>query len=292
MIGNWLTRRRWRRSSKLTHGERLVIDILLSGPGSALRGLAMQVEKAVSFEREMVGSTAYTLRIPWTTEDLLIGTDEDMESVPAYVTDVASGRELRFKLQVKRGGFWGPLIGEAVDGASWPLTWSVAGPSAVRVTGTPPFLALPSERARRAESASGIEALAVWLRQPLDESERARLRMRPPATDEQLARLMEQVAGNPSTSLIAFLRITNGLDIAGLELLGTRDTYRLVIQDRPLLVIASLDGEGVIAIPLDDGEEVLLCQASSDGTAVVRQLAPDMATFVRQALEQPRDVSG
>jgi hypothetical protein len=96
--------------------------ILSSSEDRRAEVLLEQFRRSPRVERRVDGSTI-RVTVPWTTGDLMVDLDKDVVSEPVQVRDQRSGRVLRFRVHLARGGFFRCLEGRA-DGR-WPRRWEV-----------------------------------------------------------------------------------------------------------------------------------------------------------------------
>lgn len=187
---------------------------------------------------------------------MLIPLDQEIESSPLYVIDAITGRRLEFKVKLLRGGFFGYLIGTAVDGGDWPRDWTLSEQFESKEMEENVYLSLPPAEIDSAQ----LDQLITWLAEQVGTVEDVVLF--PPATNRDVDHLVAQEEVKVPPEYKKFVSITNGMDVGKTQILGTKDAYRLDVPGYgPSLVVASLGEDGVIAVPSGESNlnEVLLC---------------------------------
>ncbi|MGH9426173.1 MAG: hypothetical protein ACRD2L_07715, partial [Terriglobia bacterium] len=274
-----------------------VIRVLLAGPDENYAKLLRQVEAAPYVERSLQeDETVFRLSVPSTTEDLLIPLDEDLESREIYVVDQNSGANLRFRVVLLRGGFFGFLDGRREDGQRWSYRWTLDYSSLPSSREDSPFLGLPSKARLNEVQSRGQRLLSNWLGDSeLVRTHADRLRFFPPITQKDLDALEERENVRPPGHLLELWNLTDGLDVGSLECLGSKDArvFDGLRQRGELLVIADLREDGIAGILCDDPEDrhVYLVEPGATGRTDSTVLAPSVKEFIRECIRRARETT-
>lgn len=176
-------------------------------PGPLVRFWNRQDPRATLFYRQLSEATA------WTTEDLVVELESHVTSDWVRCHDAASGQPLEFRVNLRQAGFLGSLEGRAVNGR-WPEGWHV-DPSALREC---------------------LPKLLAWLKQ--DTTQPDNVTCRKPARKADIdARVAREGLPLPG-DVPSFLRITDGLDIGDLAVLGCGDLHVVELDDRQYWLVA------------------------------------------------------
>lgn len=172
-------------------------------------------------------SDGFVVKVPSTTEDLLIDLDVHVDSRWVRLEDVHTGEPLEFRVTLHRGGFLHSFEARAVTGL-WPAVWDVDdGGLEHAVHGA---LRLPAS-----SSTSCHSALAAWL--GVKRNVVVDLVCFPPAGRPECEALVRHAALALPDEYVEFVAITNGCDAGSLRLYGTRDVHAIEIEGRRLWVL-------------------------------------------------------
>ena len=181
-----------------------------------------------------------------TTEDLLTPLEEDVTSSWVRCHDVATGQPLEFRVKLVRAGFFSSLEGRPVTG-TWPREWQV----------DPAALQEAAKGALRLPDRVGptcLPRLLAWLK--LDAAT-VDASCHQPAGKDAIDALPAQEGAPLPAELPAFLRITDGLDIGELGILGCRDLYMVDIEKERYWLVAVEDDAYFIMVPGESSVRVL-----------------------------------
>jgi hypothetical protein len=257
----------------------MVVRTILSGQDPRLKMIGDQLERAPELIREYPGVGQFRVGPTSTFDDLSFPLEtERLESGWLEVTDVASGRELQFRVAVGRHGFLRGLEGRTTDGGVWPRGWTV-DPSALYPT-PGPLLTLPPPSEASAFQARARERLAEWL----DTKSSDGLQLLPPASSPAIAAREQTLGGSFPNGYRTFLGITDGLETGTLRILGHKDAYDIDSQFLPAIVVAwdaDDTDDFVVAVSRDGRDETVYRIDVHDPDARPVPLAPDFASFLR-----------
>jgi hypothetical protein len=245
---------RRRRRLGTTEDERLVTAAILESCNDPRSERLYQ-----QFARSILplrGSTAsgLTIKPGGTTEDLLVPLDDDVSSSWIRCHDVATGQPLEFRVNLHRAGFFSSLEGRPVEGV-WPREWHV-DPSALREAATG-ALRLPDGVGDRC-----LAKLMAWLK--FEGAAPDRVTCHKPARKADIDALVAQEGAPLPAQFPAFLRITDGLEIGALAILGCRDLYMVDINDQRNWLVAVEDDAHFIMVA---GESPVVVLPSHDARA-------------------------
>lgn len=240
-------RGRRRRGLGTTEDERLVAAAILESchdPRS--ERLYQQFARSILPLRDSTAS-GLTIKPGGTTEDLLAPLDDDVSSSWIRCHDVATGQALEFRVNLHRAGFFSSLEGRPVEGA-WPQEWHV-DPAALREAAKA-ALRLPDRVGSKC-----MPTLLAWLK--LDGAAPGGVACHTPALKAEIDALAAQEGAPLPAQLPAFLRITDGLEIGALEILGCRDLYTVDLDDQRHWLIAVEDDAHFFMVPRESPVIVL-----------------------------------
>lgn len=279
---------RWAKSSQFSPQEMRMLQMLLPATSVHSANLLAQAARAPYVERKAAGPAAFEATIPYVEdESLLVENDADLRSPEIEVTDVSSGRSLRFFTEVVRGGFLRGLSGYAPDGHNLPRNWrcdfeASRIPREVEswLDNIPPPLG-PLEKAQI------IDRLTGWAGVPKDwigAAQREALRMTARASELQIRECERRLNLKANSQYKELVTITNGFGIRRgrpYDILGTSEV-QLIEQSGSWVGVTPLYEEGYIAMKVSGGFFTEVCfLLSSDGEAV--QIG-DLKTHVRNSL--------
>lgn len=239
---------KWFRRATATEDELAVVATLLPEHDSRSQQLISQVRKG-PIRRDVV-EDCYTLVLEHTTEDLLLDLEEDVSS-PWIEVLTAQGDQVEFRLELRRGGFFGALRGRAL-GDRWPKRWQLSG-DALRSLNSRRLVLPPLS-----DTSDCVGRLRPWLPDPP-----LSIRCRPGASEHEIRRV-ESEEGTPLPGeLRRLLGQSNGVSIDGWEVFDASSLHVVELEraqfwlvgQRPLsqpelLILGSLDDRYAV-IPID-----------------------------------------
>ena len=212
-----------------------------------------QFADSVNLERN-VTPDGYAVKPAWTTSDLIVELEGNVISNWVRCHDVGTGQLLEFRITLRGAGFFGPLEARAVSG-TWPTEWRV----------DPDELEKAAKGALRLPNDVGSRCLAellAWLKLEAA-GVSSDVTCRKAAPNHDIDDLVAREGLDEPQDIRAFLRITDGLDIGELQILGTPDLYIVNVEDRQHWVIAIEDdayfliepgASTVVAVPSHDAK--------------------------------------
>lgn len=203
--------------------------ILSSSEDRRAEVLLEQFRRSPPVERRVDGSTM-RVTVPWTTGDLMVDLDKDVVSDPVQVRDQRSGRVLRFRVHLARGGFFRCLEGRA-DGR-WPRRWEVDADELVSAASG--ALRLPDD--------VSSDALAEWLGRALPHG--PGLIVRRPATTGAIVALGRREELPVPAEVREFLEVTDGMLVGDWAVLGVRDLHVVEVEGGSYWQVAVGAGPG------------------------------------------------
>lgn len=223
--------------------------------------------------QRMRTGTSLTIKVLHTSADLLIDLDQNVTSVPVRLINSADGQTLEFTVLLRRGGFFGSLVGTSET--SWPKRWAI----------DPAELAALSFR------------LVSLGPEPEDDGKIARLVGLPDEASADLRRRasrgidaisdLEQREGAPlPPGCRELLGLTDGITIGAVSVLGVSDLYTVDLGDgvNRWLVGSGDTGaqylgsdEGIFRLPVPRSEPDEMRLASPSYLAWVRALVLESA---------------
>ena len=243
---DWLRRRlsllRWRESRSLSSSEWGVLTALLSGSDPRLRRTMLQWKMASRFSREFMAPDESEIRIQWraTPGNLSHITLADTASEPITVCDDISKRQLRFVLKVGSGGSCFPLIGKALDGDKWPLSWSL-GSIHISALESGNYMQLPGV----ADQTIGIRRLEAWLGKTIDvRGFEPFYEVFAAASHGTIAETERRLGIDIPPAYREFLLASDGLLVGEMYLLGTglSQLVHLPPETKPSVILLAQDG--------------------------------------------------
>lgn len=243
MWRSWRRRWQWKRSARASDEEIAVIRAMLFGTDHRLAQLYRQVEQAAWIERVRIKPSVYQMKLVWTADDPQFPLYSSVESRPLVTEDRRSGRALEFRLFIMEGGFFGELQGTALDGLPWPKEFELPTSFTEMYAGQA-YLVLPP-----AQGTGSLLRLLEWAGVPMEEfSSSVLVRLRPGASDRDVFELSRMEGVDLSAELVEFFLVSDGLELGTVNILGTKDAYRL--DASPIkgayLVLADLREEGIL----------------------------------------------
>ena len=243
---------------RATEAEVAVAGAILRSSGARAAELLLeQLRRCRRVERRIDGS-GLQVAVPWTTQELMVALDQDVTSDSVVVHELRSGRALRFRVHLARGGFFRCLEGEA-DGP-WPRRWSV---------GNHELSAIP-EGSLTLPTRASSEALAGWLGVSMSKTDD--LIIRHPAATGATGALEQREAVPLPAEVKELLEVTDGMEVRGWAILGVQDLHVVEFEGRSYWEIAVGIGptddrrclydpdEGLVLVPSHDARVADLTQ--------------------------------
>lgn len=271
-------------AARATEGEMAVLRYLLSGIDPRYRQLLAQMTRAPEIERSHPAPDLLQVGPTSTFEDLSFPLEtERIASDWVPIVDSLTGRTLEFRIVVGRHGFLRGLEGRTTDGKQWPEPWLPDFSIAARLASP---LQLPSIEEQTAMQKKGVLDLRAWL----DDPAAGITRVFPPALEPHIAQAELRLGGRLPTSYKEFVRISNGVDLKGSQILGLDDLHEVAHGLLPGVVV-SWDSDGqdefILALSLDGHDQAIYRLEVHDGDANPRPIAPDFREYLRHRVGSP-----
>jgi hypothetical protein len=245
------------QSKRPSEDELMVVAaILKSTEDRRSESFYRQFAESINLERNATAE-GYAVKPAWTTSDLVVELESNVSSNWVRCHDVSTGQVLEFRVTLRGAGFFGPLEARAVRG-TWPREWHVDPEELTKATKG--SLHLPNEVGSRC-----LPKLLAWLKLEAAAASRD-VTCHEGAGDDDMDDLVTREGFDLPKGIQTFLRITDGLDIGELQVLGTRDLYIVDVDDRQHWVIAIEDDAYFLIAP---GESTVLTVPSHDAKHTV-----------------------
>jgi hypothetical protein len=207
-------------AKKANDPELAVVSMILAGDDRRLAILLEQFTRG-PITRTRPADHMLVVSLDYTSSALMFPFEVTrLESPWCELSDPVSGKELKFRVVVVRGGFLKALEGRTRDETPWPAGWTV-GPG--QSCDPANRLTLPSLQEFEEQQKRAHDDLGRWLAASLPPG----LDTFPPPTDAQIASRELALGGALPASLREFYRITDGLESSDLRLFGHADIYTI-----------------------------------------------------------------
>ena len=290
MLLNWISRWRWRRTSRLTDSELSIIRAILPRKDPRAERLFKQALDAPYVTRSLMGKNGYQATIPYVRDGTnCIELDKDIVS-PWCVVRLCDARLVKFYVQLLRGGFLRCLMGENVVNEPWPVTWSVEDHILSEIA-IPNWLPQPTVSER--ERAEILRALENWLDLKfgdLDVFDDIQLGVAPGCAEADIQQCEARESMRLPHDYVKFLSISNGITVRKgrpFEIYGTRDLARVTlnVESEPMWRITDLFEAGAVVMR-PGGFEASLFLIHNDGDAA--EEIDDLRTYVVDSIAMLR----
>lgn len=240
-----------------------------------------QLREATYVRRLRKEDGAYELRIATIDPLSILGVPTAGWTSDWIPVQTLGRRDLELKIQIHEAGIIG-FLGETADRAPWPKHWDGIPANLDDIRAKGPWLRFPTAAEAEAEQERIAAVIGDWLDDPtLIRRVRGSLQAEKPASPEELAGLASTESFELPSAYRELLAVANGIRAGHVEILGTRDAYRLDVQGPPRLVIASPNEDGVLT--LEESGQVVWIDID-DHTASGEVVAPELRRYLAEKL--------
>lgn len=257
---------------KFANESELILIKAILGTSEGANKLYKQVKESTAIERS-IDKNKFNLYLPYVNSDSLLMNGLDCDVTSSW-HDLKSelGDNLRFRILLKRGGFFVFLEGECIDSHPFPINWKICD---IDIQSIAPMI-IP-------DITTSNENLLRWLGLKTRTSFKVYAYL--PATQLQIESFERENVAIPKTYK-DLLRVSNGISFKDIEVLSLQDMHIVDVEDhQELLIAANSNGELFVTTNAANGQESYTAYELSS-TSRGKQIADSSKTLVGWLIKQ------